>query len=107
MKFSIVLFSALYGLLCSADKCCTYCDPPSTKYYSINTKQNTCSELCLKPEQYYVFKHVLPMLQQDTTSSFPCEQREYLLYDTTKTVGKCPVCVDVDVYDNVVISSTK
>lgn len=102
MSRLFTFFTLMYGILTQSmvlqNKCCVSCESPNNKYFYINNTENTCSETCLTPNQYSVFKYEFIGLKQDDKSTLPCERYNYhIVYDTIRK-GKCPLCTDFDVY---------
>lgn len=102
MSRLFTFFTLMYGVFTQSmilqDKCCVTCTPPKNKYFYLNDTENTCSETCLTPKQYSIFKYEFTGLKQDDKSTLPCERYNYHIVDDTIQKGTCPLCTDFDVY---------
>lgn len=91
------------GLLVSAalpsTPCCITCSiAGQEKFYSIDTRHNSCGECCMDPADYDLYKKFEPGLEK-TNSSTPCLDLKYPKYVETVTHGFGTVKMTLDIYD--------
>lgn len=80
--------------------CCVSCSavPGQEKYYSIDSRHNSCGECCMDPADYDMYKRMEPGLEKATTPT-PCSDLNYTKYTETVTHGAGSVTMTLDLYD--------
>ena len=81
------------------DKCCTSCEAPLEKYFSIVYLLGNCGESCLDPKHYWLYKILEPGLRKDEHSNTPCADRGYTHYKYSPTHSAGPIHAKLDMYD--------
>ena len=81
------------------EKCCTSCEAPKEKYFSIVYLLGNCGESCLDPNQYWLYKILEPGLRKDKESNTPCADRGYDHYKYSPTHSAGPIHAKLDMYD--------
>ena len=79
------------------DKCCSSCQAPKEKYYSIDHMWNQCGECCMEPKdfpKYHMFEKGLTHANATT----PCLDNNYATYSKTETHGFGPIKMTLDMY---------
>jgi len=100
MMKAVLLVASVVALASAAPlagKCCTSCEAPLEKYYSIDKIHNMCGECCMNPKDYWkykIFEHGLT----NSTDNNPCADSKFTNYDSTVTHGFGPVKMTLDLY---------
>lgn len=83
----------------SMTPCCLACTVSGQeKFYSIDTRHNSCGECCMDPADYDLYKKYEPGLEK-ANSSTPCFDLNYPTYTETVTHGFGNVKMTLDLYD--------
>jgi hypothetical protein len=97
----VVLLVAMIMSFSRADTpCCVgACTAPGEeKYYSIDTRHNSCGECCMNPNDYDTYKKFEPGLEKANSTS-PCLDLKYPKYIGTETHGFGTIKMTLDLYD--------
>lgn len=97
--FLVVLLAVIMSFSHADTPCCISCVVAGEeKYYSIDTRHNSCGECCMNPDDYDVYKKYEPGLEK-ANSSTPCLDLKYPNYIGTETHGFGSVKMTLDLYD--------
>jgi hypothetical protein len=77
------------------DKCCSSCQLPLIKYFSLSNHR--CGEVCLNPKDYTKYKVFEPGLTKAETNT-PCPDRNYPVYNGTYTHEALGLKATFDMY---------
>ena len=98
MKALPLLFSLLFTVVVSDEKCCEECIVEGEiKYYSIDTNWNRCGECCMNPDKYWIYYNFESGLTEAEVDH-PCEELGYSEYEKTQTHGAMGVTMTLDKY---------
>jgi len=76
--------------------CCAVCKPPSTRHISVDAAHGRCSEACVRPGSFWLYKALKPNLAPADGES--CVGSRFPAYNTTTTRGIPPMSMSLDVY---------
>eukprot|EP00928_Gymnodinium_smaydae_P081653 TRINITY_DN65130_c0_g1_i1.p1 TRINITY_DN65130_c0_g1~~TRINITY_DN65130_c0_g1_i1.p1 ORF type:complete len:395 (+),score=73.36 TRINITY_DN65130_c0_g1_i1:112-1185(+) len=76
--------------------CCSLCNAPAVRYYSINTPKRQCGEACIDPATLWLVEMFVENLTQ--AGSQNCASFGYSSYNKTVTHGVKPVSLSMDFY---------
>ena len=100
LLFMALLVACCWGFLIATvpldgeEKCCTKCELPEIKYYSLIHPR--CGESCLDPKDYWKYKVFEPKMHKAETNT-PCADFGYGAYEQTQihSIGSLKVAVDL------------
>jgi hypothetical protein len=85
----------------SSEKCCegVCLVEGEEKYYSIDTRFNTCGECCMRPEDFTLYSKFEKGLTAANETVTPCADLKYETYTKTETHGAGSVTMTLDMYN--------
>jgi hypothetical protein len=97
---SLFLFFVFHRLSTAADLCCegACVTEGEEKYYSIDTRFNTCGECCMRPEDFDLYQKFEKGLTASNGTITPCADLDYIYYIKTETHGAGPIKMTLDMY---------
>merc|ERR1711935_682473 len=89
--------------LAPTEKCCTDCEAPQVKYFSVDVPHGFCGETCIRPRSYELF-HLFEKNLTRATDNNPCREQftpnggHYTNYTSTVSHGGFGLKVTLDLY---------
>ena len=76
------------------------CSGSDTKYYALNSKDNSCGEVCMNASLEDKIKHIMPLtlLKAGYGAQHICNEQGYATYTMTQSRGVWPLQVNIDMY---------